>query len=37
MLRGDSETKCLLEEFVDDGLDDNDPFFFVEKACSFLP
>jgi hypothetical protein len=22
MLRGDSETECLLEEVVDDGLDD---------------
>jgi hypothetical protein len=36
ILRGDSETKCLLEEVVDDGLDDDDPFFFGEKACSFL-
>jgi hypothetical protein len=36
ILRGDSETKCLLEEVVDDGLDDDDPFF-GEKACSFLP
>jgi hypothetical protein len=34
ILRGDSKTECLLE--VDDGLDDNDPFF-GEKACSFLP
>jgi hypothetical protein len=37
MLRGDPETECLLEEVVDDGLDDDDPFFFGEKACSFLP
>jgi hypothetical protein len=37
ILRGDSETECLLEEVVDDGLDDDDPFFFSEKACSFLP
>jgi hypothetical protein len=37
MLRGDSETECLLEEVVYDGLDDDDPFFFGEKACSFLP
>jgi hypothetical protein len=36
MLRGDSETECLLEEVVD-GLDDDDPFFFGEKACRFLP
>jgi hypothetical protein len=37
ILLGDSETECLLEEVVDDGLDDDDPFFFGEKACSFLP
>jgi hypothetical protein len=30
------ETECLLEEVVDDGLDDDDPFFFGEKACSFF-
>jgi hypothetical protein len=35
VLRGNSETKCLLEEI--DGLDDDDPFFFGEKSCSFLP
>jgi hypothetical protein len=35
ILRGDSKTECLLE--VDDGLDDDDPFFFGEKACSTLP
>jgi hypothetical protein len=35
ILRGDSEIKCLLEEVVD-GLDDDDPFFFGEKTCSFL-
>jgi hypothetical protein len=35
ILRGNSETECLLEEV--DGLDDDDPFFFGEKACSFLP
>jgi hypothetical protein len=33
ILRGDSETECLLEEVI---LDDDDPFF-GEKACSFLP
>jgi hypothetical protein len=26
------ETECLLEEVVDDGLDDNDPFFFWWKG-----
>jgi hypothetical protein len=36
ILRGDSETKRLLEEVVD-GLDDDDPFLFGEKACRFLP
>jgi hypothetical protein len=35
ILWGDSETDCLLE--VDDGLGDDDPFFFGEKACSLLP
>jgi hypothetical protein len=25
MLRGDSETECLLEDVVDNGLDDDDP------------
>jgi hypothetical protein len=29
MLRGDSETECLLEDIVEDGLDD-DPFFLVK-------
>jgi hypothetical protein len=37
ILRGDLETERLLEEVVDDGLDDNDPFFVSEKTCSFLP
>jgi hypothetical protein len=37
ILRGDSETERLLEEVFDDGLDDDDPFFFGEKACRFLP
>jgi hypothetical protein len=31
ILRGDSETECLLEEVVDDGLDDYDPFFLVKR------
>jgi hypothetical protein len=37
ILRGYSETEGLLEEVVDDGLDDDDPFLLVKKACSFLP
>jgi hypothetical protein len=42
ILLGDSETECLLEEVVNDGLDDDDPFlvktlvvFF--HGCSTLP
>jgi hypothetical protein len=43
MLRGDSETECLLEEVVDHGLDDDDPLFLVKRLvvffhdCSTLP
>jgi hypothetical protein len=37
ILRGDSETERLLKEVVNEGLDDDDPFFFGEKACRFLP
>jgi hypothetical protein len=36
ILRGYSETERLLEEVVDDGLNDDDPFSFGEKACSFF-
>jgi hypothetical protein len=36
MLRGDSETKCLLEEVVDAGLDDDDPFFLVKRLVVFF-
>jgi hypothetical protein len=35
ILRGDSETECLLEEVVDDGLDDDDPFFLVQRLVGF--
>jgi hypothetical protein len=35
ILQGNSETECLLKEV--DGLDDDDPFLFGEKACSFPP
>jgi hypothetical protein len=31
MLRGDSETECLLEELVDGAFNDNDPFFSERK------
>jgi hypothetical protein len=36
MLRGDSETKCLLKDVVEDGLDDDDPFFLVKRPMVFF-
>jgi hypothetical protein len=36
ILRGDSETECFLEEVVDDGLDDDDPFFSVKRLVVFF-
>jgi hypothetical protein len=36
MLRGDSETECLLEDAVEDGLDDDDPFFLVKRLVVFF-
>jgi hypothetical protein len=36
ILRGDSETECLLEDVVKDGLDDDDPFFLVERLVVFF-
>jgi hypothetical protein len=36
MLQGDSEIECLLEEVVDDGLDDDDPFFLVKRVVVFF-
>jgi hypothetical protein len=35
MLRGDSETECLLEDVIEDGLDDDDPFFLVKRLVVF--
>jgi hypothetical protein len=35
ILRGDSETECLLEEVVDDGLDDDDPFLVQRLVVCF--
>jgi hypothetical protein len=35
MLRGDSETECLLEEVVE-GLDDDDPFFLVKRLVALF-
>jgi hypothetical protein len=36
VLRGDSETECLLEKVVDDSLDDDDPFFLVKRLVAFF-
>jgi hypothetical protein len=36
ILRGDSETECLLEEVVDDGLDNDNPFFLVKSLVVFF-
>jgi hypothetical protein len=36
MLRGDSETECLLEDIVDDGLDDDEPFFLEKRLVVFF-
>jgi hypothetical protein len=35
MLRGDSETEWLLDDVVEDGLDDNDPFFLEKRLVVF--
>jgi hypothetical protein len=36
ILRGDSKTECLLEDIVDNGLDDDDPFFLVKRLVVFI-
>jgi hypothetical protein len=36
MLRRDSETECLLEDVVEDGLDNDDPFFLVKRLVVFF-
>jgi hypothetical protein len=36
MLQGDSETECLLEDVVEHGLDDDDPFFLVKRLVVFF-
>jgi hypothetical protein len=36
MLRGDLETECLLEDVVDDGLDDDEPFFLEKRLVVFF-
>jgi hypothetical protein len=36
MVQGDSETKCLPEDIVEDGLDDDDPFFLMKILVVFF-
>jgi hypothetical protein len=36
MLRGDMEIECLLEDIIEDGLDDDDPFFLVKRLVVFF-
>jgi hypothetical protein len=36
MLRGDLKTECLLEDVVEDGLDDDDPFFLEKRLVVFF-
>jgi hypothetical protein len=36
ILQGDSKTECLLEDVVNDGLDDDDPFFLVKRLVVFF-
>jgi hypothetical protein len=36
ILQGDSETECLLKDVVEDGLDDDDPFFLVKRLVVFF-
>jgi hypothetical protein len=36
MLRGDSETECLLKDVVDNGLDDDEPFFLENRLVVFF-
>jgi hypothetical protein len=36
ILRGHLETMCLLEDVVEDGLDDDDPFFLVKRLVVFF-
>jgi hypothetical protein len=36
MLWGDSETECLLEDVVNDGLDDDELFFLEKRLVIFF-
>jgi hypothetical protein len=33
---GDSETECVLEDIVEDGMDDDDPFSLVKRLVLFV-
>jgi hypothetical protein len=36
ILQGELKTECLLEDVVDDGLDDDDPFLLVKRLVVFV-
>jgi hypothetical protein len=36
MLRGDTKIECLLEDVIEDGLNDDDPFFLVKRLVVFF-
>jgi hypothetical protein len=36
VLQGDSKTECLLEDIIEDGLDDDDPFFLEKRLVVFF-
>jgi hypothetical protein len=36
MLRRDLETECLLEDVIEDGLDDDEPFFLLKRLVVFF-
>jgi hypothetical protein len=36
MLQGGLETECLLEDVIDDGLDDDEPFFLEKRLVVFF-
>jgi hypothetical protein len=36
MLRGDLETECLLEDVIEDGLDEDEPFFLEKILVVFF-
>jgi hypothetical protein len=36
MLQRDLESECLLEDIIEDGLDEDDPFFLVKRLVVFF-